>query len=327
MESSSDQANNFDSHANFQVQGTEIFAPNGEEFIAHGINLNGFGYGWYGDTPGAVEEIVEKWEFNAIRLNLRAIEPREIIEENGTIEQIVDLYTDRDVVVVLEAHEQTGDYFTGQKLNQLEQWWREQAQEYKDNPYVWFNVSNEPGGYDSSQPENVDKWLNQNQTVINAIRDRGANNPIVVDTYYWGQDVGEWSDNPVRENTSSVLSFAKDLDDPQNNLVFSVHLYDQWEYGEEKMNDYFDRAHEAGIPLIIGEYGAKTDGTFEDTVTSAIEVASNRDIGMFAWAWAGQDDFDLTTSGNGGGQHTEYNADGNATNLSWFGEQVWWNRY
>ena len=326
------ELNNFNKSAEFKVKGTEIIDPNGQEFIAHGININGYGYGWWGDTPGAVGDIVERWNFNAIRLNVRGIEPREIIEQNGTIDQVIDLYTDHGVVVVLEAHEQTGDYFTGEKLDRLEDWWREQAREYKDNPYVWFNVSNEPGGVNSSQPENVAKWLNQNQTVIDAIRAESANNIIVVDAHYWGQDVGEWNSNPVDRDKSSILAHAQKLKDPQNNLVFSVHLYDQWQYGEAKMQDYFDRVHDAGIPIIIGEYGAKNDGSYQSTVTSALKIADKKDIGVFAWAWAGQDEydltgFDLTTSGNGGGQHSQYDPDGNVTNLSWFGEKVWNNKF
>lgn len=324
---SSLESNFFNDSAEFKVKGTEIIAPNGQEFIAHGININGYGYGWWGDTPGAVNDIVERWNFNAIRLNVRDIEPKEIIEQNGTINQVIDLYTDRGLVVVLEAHEQTGDYFTGEKLDQLEAWWRKKAQEYKDNPYVWFNVSNEPGGANSSQPENVLKWLNQNQTVINAIRGESANNIIVVDAHYWGQDVGEWNSNPVAQNKSSILAHARKLKDPQNNLVFSIHLYDQWQYGEAKMEDYFNRVHAAGTPIIIGEYGAKNDGSYQNTVASALKIANKKDIGVFAWAWAGQDEFDLTTSGNGGGQYSQYDPDGNVTNLSWFGEQVWANKY
>lgn len=316
------QSNNFDNSAAFKVKGTKIFYPNGQEFIANGININGPGYGWYGDTPGSVENVVEGWKFNAIRLNLREIEPREIIEQNGTTEQIVDLYTDRGLVVVLEAHEQTGDYFTGAKLDRLEAWWRKQAQRYKDNPYVWFNVSNEPGGFDSQEPDNVAKWLNQNQTVIDAIRDEAAENIIMVDAHFWGQDVGEWNSELVKQEKSAILSHAKKLDDPEDNLVFSVHLYDQWQYGEAKMRDYFNRVEAAGIPVVIGEYGAKNDGTYQDMVTWALNLAAEKNIGMFAWAWAGQDEFDLTTSDNGGGQHSLYDSNGNLTNLSWFGERV-----
>ncbi len=307
----------------FQVVGTDIIAPNGQEFIAHGININGPGYDLTVDIPAAIDDIVDRWHFNAIRLNLKVIEPEKSIAENE-IEQIVNLYTDRGVVVVLEVHDKTGEYFTGSELDQLETWWREQAREYKDNPYVWFNISNEPGGFTSSAPENISKWINQHQTVIDAIREENANNIIVADAHYWGQDVGDWKSDLVKEKNSVILSHADKLKDPQNNLVFSVHIYDQWEYGvaQIKVPNYFNRVQAAGLPIIIGEYGAKSDGSFQETVHSLLEVANQKNISRFAWSWDSKDDIDLTTSGDGGGKDSMYNSNNEITNLTWFGQQI-----
>ena len=307
----------------FEVVGTKIYDPNGREFIAKGVNVNGPGFGWPGDTPGYADEIIDRWKFNSIRLNVKELEPSSWkYSENGTIDEIIDTYTDKGAVVVLEPHENTGGYFTGAKLDKLETWWRQQADKYKDNPYVWFNTSNEPGGSNSSNSENVAKWVNQNQRIINAIRDEGADNIIVVDGHYWGQDVGEWNSSPVKESKSAILGSSSQLKDPEKKLVFSVHLYDQWNYGDNKMADYFERVESAGVPLIIGEYGSKKDGTYEAAVRSMFKTAVPREIGRFAWAWWGGDDFELTTSNNGGGQHAQYDSNGNITNLTWFGKQV-----
>ena len=303
--------------------GTKIYDPNGREFIAKGVNVNGPGFGWPGDTPGYADEIIERWKFNSIRLNVKELDPAPwTYAENGTVDEIIDTYTDKGAVVVLEPHENTGGYFTGSQLDKLEQWWRQQADQYKDNPYVWFNTSNEPGGSNSSNSENVAKWVNQNQRIINAIRNEGADNVIVVDGHYWGQDVGEWNSSPVKESKSAILGSSSQLKDPEKKLVFSVHLYDQWIYGQSKMADYFDRVQAAGVPLLIGEYGATKDGKFKEAVSSMFKTAVPREIGRFAWAWWGGDDFELTTSNNGGGQHAQYDSNGNITNLTWFGKQV-----
>ena len=307
----------------FKVVGTKIYDPNGREFIAKGVNVNGPGFGWPGDTPGYADEIIERWKFNSIRLNVKELDPAPwTYAENGTVDEIIDTYTDKGAVVVLEPHENTGGYFTGSQLDKLEQWWRQQADQYKDNPYVWFNTSNEPGGSNSSNSENVAKWVNQNQRIINAIRNEGADNVIVVDGHYWGQDVGEWNSSPVKESKSAILGSSSQLKDPEKKLVFSVHLYDQWIYGQSKMADYFDRVQAAGVPLLIGEYGATKDGKFKEAVSSMFKTAVPREIGRFAWAWWGGDDFELTTSNNGGGQHAQYDSNGNITNLTWFGKQV-----
>ena len=307
----------------FKVVGTKIYDPKGQEFIAKGVNVNGPGFGWPGDTPGYANDIIDRWKFNSIRLNVKELDPAPWkYAENGTIDEIIDTYTDKGAVVVLEPHENTGGYFTGSELDKLETWWRQQADKYKDNPYVWFNTSNEPGGSKSANSENVAKWVNQNQRIINAIRDEGADNVIVVDGHYWGQDVGEWNSSPVKESKSAILGSSSQLKDPEKKLVFSVHLYDQWIYGQSKMADYFDRVQDAGVPLIIGEYGATKDGKFKEAVSSMFNTAVPREIGRMAWAWWGGDDFDLTTSDNGGGQHSQYDSKGNITNLTWFGKQV-----
>ena len=307
----------------FKVVGTKIYDPKGREFIAKGVNVNGPGFGWPGDTPGYANEIIDRWKFNSIRLNVKELDPAPWkYAENGTIDEIIDTYTDKGAVVVLEPHENTGSYFTGAQLDKLEAWWRQQADKYKDNPYVWFNTSNEPGGSSSSSSENVAKWVNQNQRIINAIRDEGADNVIVVDGHYWGQDVGEWNSSPVKESKSAILGSSSQLKDPDKKLVFSVHLYDQWIYGQSKMADYFDRVQDAGVPLIIGEYGAMKDGKYKEAVSSMFNTAVPREIGRMAWAWWGGDDFELTTSDNGGGQHSQYDSKGNITNLTWFGQQV-----
>ena len=306
----------------FSVRGSKILDPNGREFIAKGVNVNGPGFGWPGDTPGYANDIIERWNFNSIRLNVRELDPAPYkYSENGSIDEIVKAYTSKRAVVVLEPHENTGSYFTDSQLDKLERWWRYQAKRYKNNPYVWFNVSNEPGGSDSS--ENVARWLNQNQRIINAIRDEGADNIIVVDGHYWGQDVGEWDSSPVESSKSAILGSSDRLKDPTGNLVFSVHFYDQWIYGDRKMADYFDRAKKAGIPLIIGEYGAMKDGKFKEAVSSMFNTAVPREIGRFVWAWWGGDDFELTTSDNGGGQHTRYDSQGVPTNLTQLGKLVW----
>lgn len=307
----------------FEVVGSKIYDASGVEFIAKGVNINGPGFGWPGDTVGYADEIVDRWGFNAIRLNVQQLEPSSYVyEENGTIPEIVQAYTSRGAVVVIEAHENTGDYFVGEELDNLVAWWREQAKQFKDNPYVWFNVSNEPGDLSSSDPTNVAKWVDQNQRVINAVRSEGANNIVVVDGHYWGQDAGEWNASAVEQSKSALLGYSNQLSDPNQNLVFSVHLYDQWAYGDGKMADYFDRLRADKIPFIIGEYGATKDGSFQSTVTSMFNTAVSQEIGRFAWAWWGGDDFELTTSGNGGGQYAQYDSQGNITNLSWFGQQV-----
>lgn len=317
----------------FETYNGKIYDPNGREFVAKGVNLNGPGFGWPGDPVSYVDE-VEKWGFNAIRLNVQEIEPSPYkYAENGTIDSIVQAYTQAGIVVIIEPHENTGGWFEGQELNELVNWHSNLAERYKDNPYVWLNVSNEPGGVNS--PANKDKYLNQNTQVIQAIRAKGFENPIMVDGWYWGQDSGSWNNNPVSDTSSAILGVSDSLlaldrtaNKGNDQLVFSLHTYDQWSYGDAKLANFVDRVQAKKLPFVIGEYGTQGNGDINDATTkSVLAVAPSRNVGRFAWSWWGGDYFDLTKSGNGsngGGQHAQFKSDGSMPdNLTWFGQQVW----
>ncbi|MBD2070959.1 cellulase family glycosylhydrolase [Leptolyngbya sp. FACHB-671] len=317
-----------DSSNDFRVVGTKIYDPNGREFIAKGVNINGPGYGWPGKTPEQVDNI-KRWGFNSIRLNVRqlGLDNKQTYAENGTIDAIVEKFTSQRIVVMIEPHERTGKWYSSDELNKLVNWHKGLASKYKDNPYVWLNVSNEPGGSDSGSSSAVSKYVQQNTTVIKAIRSTGFDNPIVVDGWSWGQDSGSWNSSPVSESKSAILSLGQKLlsVDPDKNTVFSLHTYDQWKTNTQaKMDDFIDRVHAKGLALVVGEYGAEngSSGRFKETVSGVLPVVQKREVGRFAWAWQGGDAFDLTTGG--GGHKANFSSSGSMPdNLSWFGQQVW----
>ena len=309
---------------NFEVRNGKIHAPNGSEFLIKGTNINGPDYGWPGNTPSYVNLVADCWNFNTVRVNVRLLGGKISYEENGTIEEIIDTYTGRGLVTMVEAHDHTGSYYEGEDLEILKDYYRDLATKYKNNSYVWFNVMNEPGGHESS--DNIDKWLKVHQEVIKVIRDEvGADNIIVIDGHYWGQDVGEWNSRMVSSDRSAILGQYQKLMNfngkRYDNLVFSVHFYDQWRFSQTKMADYLDRAINQRIPLIIGEYGVETNGEYKSPVEFMFNTSVPRNLGRIVWAWWGGDRFDLTTTDNGGGHHID-NCE-NPTNLTWLGKQVW----
>ncbi|NET48767.1 MAG: cellulase family glycosylhydrolase [Merismopedia sp. SIO2A8] len=311
----------------FQVIGSKIYDPNGKEFIAKGTNASGFQYVWPGSTKSFADQIVNDWEFNLVRLNNYIFQPHpkgsRQYDDNNDINGLIKEFTDRGVVVMLEAHDRTGGYWEGSSLNSLKSWYKDLFERHKDNPYVWFNI-NEPGG--SSSTSNTDKWVHQYQEIIEVRDEVGANNIVVADAHFWGQDAGDWSSSPVKESNSSILSHGNKLlnfdGKERENVVFSVHLYDQWRFGEARMADYFDRVQDKNYALIVGEYGVENADRDTSAATRAMfNTAVDREIGRVVWSWWGGDDNDLTTSNNGGGQHI--NNPDNPTNLSWLGQQVW----
>ncbi|NEP02434.1 MAG: cellulase family glycosylhydrolase [Symploca sp. SIO2E9] len=311
----------------FQVIGSKIYDPNGKEFIAKGTNASGFQYVWPGSTKSFADQIVDDWGFNLVRLNNYLFKPHpkgsRQYDDNNDINGLIKEFTDRGVVVMLEAHDRTGGYWEGSSLNSLKSWYKDLFERHKDNPYVWFNI-NEPGG--SNSTSSTDKWVNQYQEIIKVRDEVGANNIVVADAHFWGQDAGDWNSSPVKESNSSILSHGDELlkfdGKERENVVFSVHLYDQWRFGDARMADYFDRVQDKDYALIVGEYGVENADRDTSAATRAMfNTAVPREIGRVVWSWWGGDDNDLTTSNNGGGQHI--NNPDNPTNLSWLGQQVW----
>jgi len=53
----------------FTVQGSKIIGPDGKEFVAKGINVNGPHWPWKRSTVDDVDLIADVWKFNSVRVN------------------------------------------------------------------------------------------------------------------------------------------------------------------------------------------------------------------------------------------------------------------
>jgi regulation of enolase protein 1 (concanavalin A-like superfamily) len=314
------------SAAQFSVVGTTIRDPSGAVYIPVGANVNGKDWVWNDETTRHLSTIRDGWRFNFLRVNcmLNPVNTQwPTFTVNNDLKKIIDTYTAHGIVVSLEIHDWTGKYPDDTQLLALTKWWRDIAVAYRDNPYVWFNIMNEPGGSGAVSS----RYLTVHQAAIRAIRqDAGANNVIVVDGASWGQDTGAWSDNPVPAQNSGILTYGSQLKAfdgrTWNNIVFSVHCYDQWAYADSKFEDYIDRVHAAGHALFVGEFGGYANNTTNHLYLSAQvvnRVALNRGVGIVWWHYQPGDGFALTMEGGG----SAINSLTNPTNLSWGGRILW----
>jgi hypothetical protein len=305
----------------FAVSGTKILGPGGQEFVIKGVNVNGPGWVWPREITQDAS-LIANWAFNLVRVNcVIGVTPT----SNADLNKIINEFTSRGIVVMLEAHDKTGGYFTSTSspsLTDLTNWHAGLARTYKDNPYVWFNVMNEPGT-NALDPQ----WLPMHQHVTAAIRAEGATNLIVADGSTWGQDTGYSQDGDVQPAESAVLSYGPQLleADPTGNTVFSIHMYAGWDHATNKLANYVQAVHARNLCLIIGEYGTTKDFKFLTATRKTLQYAIPNKIGRVVWAWDGGDDWELTTTSWAGGGGWGSNTDGTTkpTNLTWFGEKVW----
>ncbi|MDM9382416.1 cellulase family glycosylhydrolase [Chlorogloeopsis sp. ULAP01] len=320
----------------FKTVGSKIYDPEGKEFVIKGVNVQGPNWVWPIDITRDVNAIGSScWNFNLVRVNSLLFlgeTPWRQYTSNNDINKIVREFTSRGIVVMFEAHDRTGRFYEGEDLTALINWHRDLANRYKDNPYVWFNVMNEPGDntYDA---EDRSKWLGVNQAVIKAIRDdAGAKNVIVVDGIAWGQEGNTWNASFVPTENSAILSDAANIlnfdGKGYKNIVFSIHIWDLWNFGDAKLANYVDRVLSQNVPLIIGEFGVTNNGIdVTSAMNSMYNVAVPRKIGRIVWHWYNggpnnglSNRLTNTPNGNTG---AAIDSCTNPSNLSNLGRRVW----
>ena len=137
--------------------------------------------------------------------------------------------------------------------------------------YVMINIGNEPYGN-----VNTANWVNDTKNAILEMRNAGFQHTLIIDAPNWGQD---WQ-FIMRDNAASVLA-----SDPLGNIVFSIHMYGVFNTAG-KVDSYLSTFVNAGLPLIIGEFGDQhTDG---DPDEDAIMLyAQTYGIGYLGWSWSG----------------------------------------
>ena len=287
----------------FQIIDNKIYDPNGQEFIIKGANM----FTWEGIEN--VDNYLNIWGFNTIRVPNYLLgsyeQPHPADNNYRTNHKIVDAYTSQGGTVIFDAHDLIGSYYEDAEWEILKDYWREMAQEFKDNPYVWFNLHNEPGN-DIPNPE---KWVSYHRELIDIIRAEGANNMIVIDGEAWGQDY----------HTQTIASNAHEIMAGNENILFSVHVYDQWNSND--IDAYFDLLQSQNIPVIVGEYGSETnDNSTLPATRQMLSSAQEREIGRIVWNAKADDLNDLTTGWKG---HAEHFDGTNTDILTELGELVW----
>ena len=306
----------------FYTQGAKIINPKGKVFVARGANINGPAYHFRSDpidNPGplgmsSLDMIANCWKFNIVRVNTFASSMLLYPED---FDRIVKAFTERGIVVMIEPHDYTGRYPSPDvEMKMLAGAHRTLAARYKDNPYVWFNVMNEPNAEKPEQARGL--WVETHRTLIRAIRETGADNIIVADAHGWGQDNRGGSG-------SSILNWGGELQNFDNkaqpNIVFSLHVYELWNNADQAFAEYFDTAAAKGLPLIVGEFGMLNGP--RDTLpasTSMMAAAKPRGIGWLVWHFDGGDTNDLTLPSTGGWMIDDCAAPANLTPL---GRLVW----
>ncbi len=309
----------------FTTAGGDIIGPDGKPFVAHGVNVNGYRWVWDRSTVDDLNLIRRCWNFNLVRVdNVISADYGDRgwthTHTNDDLDAIVAAFTARHIVVMLEAHDAVQLVDEGHGA-EVAAWWQRAAERYRANPYVWFNVANEPGRNVEAPPTR--DWLDFTRSLVAPIRATGARNLIVVDGASWGQDAAGGGTATVDSARSALLTFGPELVAGQAGIVFSVHAWEQWnDGGTARLDDFFERVRKVA-PVIVGEYGTHNNSDATPAARAVVAVTSARRIGRVVWAWQGVDENNLTVAseGNWGGHAIDDCR--KPTNLTELGRLVW----
>jgi len=258
------------------VDGNRIKDASGKEVWLQGLALPSLEFSVEGDfiVQGIIVG-VEDWHANVIRLPVHEDYwygkgtksfGKDITQTDGgaTYRQVIDSAINacaaRGAYLVLDLHR----YRAANK--EADQFWKDAAVKYKNNPAVIFELLNEPHsiGWDVWQNGGpvTDKKLNPKvtyenkekltaytaigmQQLVDDIRATGAKNIVIAGGLDWGYDL------------SGILTGHELKDNGGNGIVYSSHVY-PWKTGWQKK--FLDVA--AKHPIFIGECGGEIKPMF-----------------------------------------------------------------
>ncbi|WP_346742667.1 cellulase family glycosylhydrolase [Spongiactinospora sp. TRM90649] len=253
-----------------RVAGTEIVESTGAPFVMRGVSHP---HAWFRDRTTALADI-KSLGANTVRIVLSG--GRWPPSDAADVANVVTLCVRQRLICVLEDHDTTGygEEPDARTLDQAVDFWigvKSALDGHED--HVIVNIGNEPAS--ATTPISPD-WGTAARDAVGRMRRAGFAHALMVDAPGWGQD----SAFAMRDGARAVFDA-----DPDRNVVFSIHMYGEFDTAA-KINDYLDGFRQAGLPLVIGEFGhLHSDGDpDEDTVMAQ---ARARRLGYLGWSWSG----------------------------------------
>lgn len=330
--------------ANYQVSGSKILGPDGQPFVARGINIGG--YLANNLPPASTDQITRmvdvcvQWGINTVRLVQNggrryswSVANQGYKGKTGpeaaavAMSEYIDAFRARGIVCIPECHDFTTNLSTSQAgVTQalIDQYWAETvdfwtriATKYKTDSGVWYNLYNEP--YVVGQ-----EWHDRHETAVQAIRAQSPAGIIVLDAPRWGQDLSITTAGTGDTRAAWEPTMAPDLSARYGGIVLAHHSYGALITSTATAEAYIDRVQGAGLPILFGEVGwHRVRGAWNAALydlakassNAVFDVAIKRGVGALWWASAFNDEFSLWYDPDTGTQAEIWDA--NTTPLPW----------
>ncbi|MFH8754740.1 cellulase family glycosylhydrolase [Streptomyces atroolivaceus] len=250
-----------------------LLEANGNDFVMRGVN---HAHTWY---PGETQSLADIKAFGANTVRV-VLSDGHRWTRNGPDEVagIVDDCKTNRLICVLEVHDTTGygeDAAAGTLDHAADYWISLKDVLAGEEDYVIINIGNEPWG--NTDPAG---WTAPTTAAVQKLRGAGFAHTIMVDAPNWGQD---WQ-GVMRANAQTVYDA-----DTTGNLIFSIHMYSVYSTAQA-ITDYLNAFVDAGLPILIGEFGGPADQWGDPDEDTMMATAEALDLGYLAWSWSGNTD-------------------------------------
>ena len=278
------------------VQGNKLLNGSGQTVVIHGVNHSGTEYacsqGWGifdGQVDSAAVAAIKAWpHINAVRvpmnedcwLGINGV-PGAYAGANyqNALKNYVNLLNSNGLYAILDLHWNApgGTLANSQQVmadsDHSPTFWTQVANAYKGNNAVIFELYNEPhdiswscwrdgGSCASFQVAGM-------QTLVNAVRNTGATNVLLLGGLDWSNDISSW------------LSYKPN--DPQNGIAAAWHVYDF--NGCMDVNCYNSQGGPvvASVPLVVTETNSNScNATWWNALFNWLDAHG---AGYTPWTW------------------------------------------
>lgn len=247
--------------ASWYVQNGKIYDNCGEQVVLKGVNH----ITQYIDESGAAMPEIAKTGANAVRLFWYVARGQGVVGMEPAIKAALANH----MIPILDAHDST----CGWSLDAIKNAWiapTAVAMVKKYQSQVIVNIANE------ANAPSLSTYLSTYTSIIQAMRSAGIHVPLMID-----------SSSSCGRNYQSLLSQGAALmaADPDHNLIFSAHLYDQM--SASTYASVYQQFNTAKLPFVVGEYSSNVPPGCGAAIDykSLIGEAQKAGIGWLAWSW------------------------------------------
>ena len=252
------------------VDGNHLVDGDGNVVQLRGVSTHGLSWFPQYVNPETLKTIHDDWGANVFRLAMYTAEyngycsggDKESLK--NTIRNGIKYATDLKMYVIVDWHI-LSDCNPMQNKEEAKNFFREISKEYKDNPYVIYEICNEP--QNSPWSSVIKPYCEE---VIQVIRENTKDAIILCGTNTWSQDIHEVVNDRINDE----------------NVMYVMHFYAGTH--KDDLRNRMKNALDANLPVFVSECSivdASGNGNIDyDSANKWLDLMNKYKVSFLAWS-------------------------------------------